>query len=64
MRMNLTCFKIHMILKKRSRRSSEMGLMLLLCRMAQEQSPRSEHIQEPCRTHQHACTNTHLVNQR
>lgn len=36
-----------MILKKRSRRSSTMGLMLLSFRMAHEQSPRSEHSQEP-----------------
>ena len=47
MRMNLICFRIHMMRKKRSSRSIVMGLMLLLCRMAQEQSPRREQIQEP-----------------
>lgn len=58
MRMNLICFRIHMMRKKRSRRSIVMGLMLLLCRMAQEQSPRREQIQEPWRSRMEECNSS------
>ncbi len=45
--MNLTCFMIHTMRKKRSRRSMLITLTLLSLMMLQEQSPRREHIQVP-----------------
>eukprot|EP00882_Tetradesmus_deserticola_P023428 GHRQ01025494.1.p1 GENE.GHRQ01025494.1~~GHRQ01025494.1.p1 ORF type:complete len:121 (+),score=11.64 GHRQ01025494.1:500-862(+) len=50
---NLTCFIIHAMRKKRRSRSMPIRLTLLVYMMLQEQSPRSEHIQVPCTQQQH-----------